>query len=158
MDGFKWMAAVTLAANGLLAGASLDQSVKQLPARHAIGARSYADYARSADGSGRGIAWYASLGVGTATATVAMAVTAVMTGQPRRVKAAAVAAGALSLVHSFITSRAAPTMLSLRDAGEDALATGGLLDRFARWQTARVVCQVAALVATLVATSPTREG
>ena len=151
MSGFRWLAAATLAANGLLAGASLDQSIKQLPARHAIGARAYAGYARAADGSRRGIAWYAALGVGTAALTVATAVMAIAAGQPRRVRSAAVIAGALSLFHSFATSRAAPVMLSLRHPGDDDQAAGRSLDRFERWQTARVLGQVATLVAALVA-------
>ncbi len=151
MDRLKWMAAMTLAANGLLAGASLDQSLKQLPARHALGAGAYAGYARAADCSRRGIAWYASLGVGTAATTIAMAVMAVATGRPRRARSAAVVAGALSMLHSFTTSRAAPAMLGLRRIGDDDLAIANMLDRFERWQTARVLCQVATLVATLVA-------
>jgi hypothetical protein len=157
MDGFKCLAAVTLAANGLLAGASLDQSVKQLPARHTIGATAYAGYARAADGSSRGIAWYGLVGVGTAAATIAMAVMAITTDQPRRVRSAAVAAGVLSLLHSFTTTRAAPIMLGLRGAGDDDRGTGSMLDRFERRQTARVVGQVATLVATLVATVATRD-
>jgi len=151
MSGFRWLAAATLAANGLLAGASLDQSIKQLPARHAIGAGAYAGYARAADGSPRGIAWYAALGVGTVALTIATALVAIATGQPRRVRSAAVIAGAVSLLHSFTTSRAAPVMLSLRRRGDDDQAAGSSLDRFERWQTARVLGQVATLVAALIA-------
>jgi hypothetical protein len=46
-SSFVVLAAV--AANGLLAGASLDQSVKQLPARKRIGAVAYSVYAEAAD-------------------------------------------------------------------------------------------------------------
>lgn len=152
MDGFRWLAAATVAANGLLTGASLDQSIKQLPARHKIGAGAYAGYARAADGSRRGIAWYASLGVGTAALTAATAVMAIATHQPRRTRSAAVVAASLSLVHSFATTRAAPVMLSLRHAGDHDPGAGHRLDRFERWQTARVVSQLATLVAALATT------
>ena len=39
------------AADGLLAGASLDQSIKQLPARRRIGAVDYSAYSRASDAS-----------------------------------------------------------------------------------------------------------
>lgn len=51
------------AADGLLAGASLDQSIKQLPARHKIGSVAYSAYSRASD-LGPGILWYGVLGVG----------------------------------------------------------------------------------------------
>ena len=50
-------------ANGAMVGATLDQSVKQLPARHRIGPVAYAAYARAADltgGCGGFHAWPAS--------------------------------------------------------------------------------------------------
>ena len=69
------------AADGLLAGASLDQSIKQLPARHKMGLVAYSEYSRAAD-LGPGILWYAILGVGAAVLTVASAVVAIFEGVP----------------------------------------------------------------------------
>jgi hypothetical protein len=40
------LAAVAALTAGLLAGASLDQSIKQLPARHRIGVEAFAAYSR----------------------------------------------------------------------------------------------------------------
>jgi hypothetical protein len=60
------------AVNGLLAGASLDQSVKQLPARLAIGNIADSKYSRAAD-LGNGIASYSILGVGAAVLAIAAA-------------------------------------------------------------------------------------
>jgi hypothetical protein len=151
-DRFIWAAVTALAANGLLAGASLDQSIKQLPARRAIGAVAYAAFARAADG-GNGIPWYAALGVGSAAITIATAVAAMVTGQPRAVRGPAVAAGLLSLAHSFTTSRAAPIMLGLRHAREDEGELAKSLDRFERWQTVRVATQVATLAAAVAVTA-----
>lgn len=156
MDGFKWLAAATLAANGLLTGASLDQSVKQLPARHRIGDAAYAGYARAADGSTRGIAWYASLGVGTALLTIGTAVVAITTRQSRNTRTAALIAAALSVAHSVATTQAAPVMLGLRHAGDDDPAAGDRLDRFERRQTVRVLTQLATLVAALATAVPSR--
>ena len=58
------IAAATLA-TGLLAGASLDQSVKQLPARHRIGVAAYARYSQAAD-LANGVPFYATLGLAAA--------------------------------------------------------------------------------------------
>jgi len=46
-----WMALVALATavDGVLAGASLDQSIKQLPARHRIGVLAFSAYSRASD-------------------------------------------------------------------------------------------------------------
>ncbi|HZY57293.1 MAG TPA: hypothetical protein VFE09_05780 [Rubrobacteraceae bacterium] len=62
------------AADGLLAGASLDQSIKQLPARHRIGVAS-SEYSRASD-LGPGVLWYGILGVGAAVLTIAAAILA----------------------------------------------------------------------------------
>ncbi|MDQ3965929.1 MAG: hypothetical protein M3246_05685 [Actinomycetota bacterium] len=63
------------AADGLLAGASLDQSIKQLPARHRIGVVAYSKYSRASDLE-PGVLWYGILGVGAAVLTIAAAILA----------------------------------------------------------------------------------
>lgn len=111
----------TVVANGLLAGASLDQSIKQVPARRTIGSTAYAAYARAADG-GNGIAWYATLGVGTAALTLVTTATTIRAAdRPRRAQGAA-AAGALTLAHSAVTTQAAPIMRGLRHTADDERA------------------------------------
>ena len=59
-------------ADGLLVGASLDQSIKQLPARHRIGVEAFSAYSQAAD-LRNGVAWYATLGLGAAALTLAAA-------------------------------------------------------------------------------------
>lgn len=54
---------IATAANGVLVGASLDQSIKQLLSRHRTGIISYSQYSRAAD-LGNGIAYYGVLGTG----------------------------------------------------------------------------------------------
>jgi hypothetical protein len=72
--------AAATAADGILAGASLDQSIKQLPARHRMGAIAFSVYSRAADLSPNGIIWYALLGNGAAIFTLATAIAAFFQG------------------------------------------------------------------------------
>ena len=67
------------ALTGILTGASLDQSIKQLPARHKIGAVAFSAYARAAD-LGNGILWYAALGLGAALLTLVASALIVASG------------------------------------------------------------------------------
>jgi hypothetical protein len=48
----------------------------------------------------------------------------------------------LSLLHTFATTRAAPVMLSLKEAPDDEAVLSTKLDRFARWHAVRATCQV----------------
>ena len=122
-------------ANGLLAGASLDQSIKQLPARKKIGSIAYSKYSRAAD-LGNGVPFYAALGVGAAALTIA----AGLNTRGKTAKAAAIAA----VLHSLVTAKAAPTAHSQRKfSDEESLSR--VFDRFDRWQTLRAGLQVATL-------------
>jgi hypothetical protein len=129
------------AADGLLAGASLDQSVKQLPARHKIGPVAYSEYSRASD-LGPGILWYAILGVGAALLTVAAAVAAFFEGVPPASAPPLYVAAALAVLHSLATTQAAPTNFSQRRLANDEAALAAVFDRFERWQTLRATLQV----------------
>ena len=128
------------AADGLLAGASLDQSIKQLPARHKIGLVAYSEYSRASD-LGPGILWYGILGVGAALLTIAAAVTALVQVVPPTGATPLYAAATLAVVHFFATTQAAPTNFSQRKVAKDEAALARVFDRFERWQTLRVVVQ-----------------
>src|SRR5437879_11914947 len=65
--------AVALILNGLLAGASLDKAITQLPARRKIGLRAMAEYHRATD-LGPGLFLYPILGLGAPLLTWAAAV------------------------------------------------------------------------------------
>src|SRR5207248_6045968 len=67
-----WLLLAALLANGMLAGASLDQSIKQLPARRRIGVVAYSEYSKAGD-LGPGVAWLAALGIGAAVLAVVAA-------------------------------------------------------------------------------------
>jgi hypothetical protein len=139
------LVAAATAANGILTGASLDQSIKQLPARHKIGMVAFSAYSRAAD-LGPGIAWYALLGVGAALLTIAAAVVVYAQAVPAwPIYAAAV----LSIAHSAATARAAPTNFSQRRAADDEERLRAIFAQFVRWQTIRVVLQVLTFAAIL---------
>ena len=129
------------AADGLLAGASLDQSIKQLPARHKIGLVAYSEYSRASD-LGPGILWYAILGVGAAVLTVAAAVASLTQGVPSASAIPLYVAAVLAVLHSLVTTQAAPTNFSQRRVAKDEATLTRVFDRFERWQTLRVVLQV----------------
>jgi hypothetical protein len=129
------------AADGLLAGASLDQSIKQLPARHKIGLVAYSEYSRASD-LGPGILWYAILGVGAAVLTIAAAVVAFLEGVPSATATPLYVAAGLAVLHSLVTTQAAPTNFSQRRVAKDEAALERVFDRFERWQTLRAVLQV----------------
>jgi hypothetical protein len=140
--GFAIAAAV---ANGLMVGATLDQSFKQLPARRRIGPLAYAAYARAADLTG-GVRWYLGLAAVVVLSTGG-AVTAGLLDHPHGGRVVALGAAAVCTVaHMLVTARAAPTILALRRLpDEDPDEIAAVLDRFARLQSVRAGLQVAAL-------------
>ncbi len=142
------------AANGLLAGASLDQSIKQLPARNRMGVLAFARYSQAAD-LANGVPWYAALGIGTAVLSLAAAIAALTEHPSRPATAALVALIVLTLAHTATTVAAAPTNYSQRKVGDNEQALTAIFDRFTRWQTARAVLQVGALIAALAAVATT---
>ncbi len=144
IDAALGLLVASVAANGLLSGASGDQSVKQLPARRRIGAVAYSEYSRAGD-LGNGIAWYAIVGVGTALVSVTAAIVALVQGSGGQLTAALWALIVTTVGHMVVTAFAAPTNLSQRRHAGDEPALRRLLDRFERLQTARWVLNLAAL-------------
>ncbi len=129
------------AADGILAGASLDQSIKQLPTRHKIGLVAYSEYSRASD-LGSGILWYGILGLGAALLTIAAAVAAFLEGRPPASATPLYVAAGLAVLHSLVTTQAAPTNFSQRWVAKDEATLARVFDRFERWQTLRAVVQV----------------
>jgi hypothetical protein len=145
MDSTLWLLVAAMLGNGLLVGASLDQTIKQLPARHRIGVVAFSDYSKAGD-LGRGIAWYAALGIGAALLTVLAAVVG-LTDEPGTQSAVALwLALALTVAHSLTTLRAAPLNFSQRAAAGDPARLAVIFDRFQRWSTARATFQVLTLL------------
>jgi hypothetical protein len=129
-------------ANGLLTGASLDQSIKQLPARHRIGLVAFSAYSRAAD-LGNGIAFYAILGISAALLSIAAAITAAIQGiNTPDLSTALNLSALLAVLHSLVTTQAAPTNFSQRKVVDDEAALKRIFNRFERWQTLRAGLQV----------------
>lgn len=148
VDAALALIVAAVVATGVLVGASMDQSIKQLPARRRIGVVAYSDYSQAAD-LGNGIAWYAALGVGGGLLTLVAAVVG-LTDSPSDGRTVALwAVVALTLAHSAVTARAAPLNMSQRRAAPDEQALTRVFDRFTRLQTVRVALQAATLAATV---------
>jgi hypothetical protein len=120
---------------GLLCGASLDQSIKQLPARHVIGVKAFSAYAKAADLK-NGVIWYAILGLGAALACI---VTAIMVWVQHSEQSCALPlylAAACAISHTICTTHAAPTYHSQKKlTDEHELAR--LFNKFEKIQTLR---------------------
>lgn len=136
------LALAATAADGLLAGASLDQSLKQLPARHRLGPVAFSAYSRAADLES-GLIWYAALGLGSAALTIGAAGAARRRRRPAQVARPFYVAAALAVLHSLVTARAAPINFSQRQVADDPAALTRVFDRFARWQALRALLQLA---------------
>lgn len=146
MDSTMWLLVATVLANGLLAGASLDQSIKQLPARRRIGIVAYSAYSQAGD-LGNGIAWYAALGVGSALLSLVASAVALDNSAEGQATAAASVLIALTIAHSGMTALAAPTNFSQRKAGGDPARLTAIFARFERLQTIRAALQALTLLA-----------
>ena len=128
------------ATTGLLAGASLDQSIKQLPARHRIGAATYSRYSQAAD-LGNGIAFYATLGIAVLVFNVCAAAAAYVLKASPGLALSLQAGALLAILQSLVTALAAPLNFRQRRT-TDETALAAILDRFARLQALRCAIQV----------------
>jgi hypothetical protein len=136
------------ALTGILAGASLDQSIKQLPARRRIGVLAFARYSQAAD-LASGVPWYASLGIGAAALTLAATARCLLGHGAPHQRWPLLVAGALTVAHTFTTARAAPINFSQRAAGDDEAALTAIFGRFERWQALRAGLQLATFLVML---------
>jgi len=129
------------AMNGLLSGLNVDTALVKLPARRRIGAVAYATFARGND-LGNGLVVYPLLGIGAVLLTLLATAVAYLERSPMEVVLPLSLASLLSLLHTFATTRAAPVMLSIKDAPNDEATLTAKLDRFARWHAVRATFQV----------------
>ena len=143
MSLMVFLIVIAAAVNGLLAGLSVDTALVKLPARRRIGAVVYATFARGND-LGNGLVAYPLLGVGAALLTLLATALAYAERSSMEVLLLLSLASLLSLLHTFATTRAAPVMLSLKDAPDDEALLMAKLDRFARWHAFRATFQVLA--------------
>jgi hypothetical protein len=143
MAGQAWwliLLAVAAIVDGLLAGASLDQSIEQLPARHRIGVRAYSAYSRASHRA-NGRFWLVPLGVGGAVLAVAAALWALTLHLSSRQSLPVLLAGVLGVAHTLSTVEAALINVTQWKEGVDDAALADILARFERWQAVRATLQ-----------------
>ena len=134
--------------SGLLAGASADRFIVQVPAWRHLDVMTWAEHSRHAD-LGNGRFWYPVLAFGATglSLTVAIAVRQGVLAASGLALPAYLAA-LLSLVGLGMTLFAAPNLLRLRHP-KDKATTQASFDAFHRWGLVRAVFQVLAFPANL---------
>jgi hypothetical protein len=143
-----WLLAITVAINGLLAGASFDVAAVKLPTRTRIGPVAYANFARGND-LGNGLVVYPALGISAAVFVFVTTITSYFAGVSPGVMAPLLLACVGAVAHSACTAKAAPIMLSLRRTPDDEAVLAAKLDRFAFWHGLRSTFQIATFVVLL---------
>ena len=128
--------AVTVAINGLLAGASFDVAAVKLPTRHRIGPVAYANFARGND-LGNGLVVYPASGISAALLVFVTTITIYFADGSFAVMVPLLLAYAGTVAHSACTGRAAPIMISLRRTTDEKAVLAAKLDRFAFWHASR---------------------
>jgi hypothetical protein len=141
MNLMHFLLVLAIATNGLLAGLNMDTGLVKLPTRRRIGAVAYAAFARGND-LGNGLVVYPILGIGAALFTVLATALAYLEHFSMGLLLPLSLAFLLSLLHTAATTRAAPVMLSIKDAPDDEALLRAKLDRFARWHAVRATFQV----------------
>jgi hypothetical protein len=141
------MVVAAVVANGLLMGAALDQSVKQLPTRHRIGVTAYSAYSQAAD-LRNGVAFYATLGLGAAALTLTAALLARSDQtQPAGQRLGLQVAAGLTVGQLLVTAVAAPVNFSQRTRSGDPARLAEVFDLFERLTAVRTAVQAATLAA-----------
>jgi hypothetical protein len=123
------------ALTALLCGVSLDQSIKQLPARRVIGVKIFSEYAKAAD-LRTGVPWYAALGISSALLSIIAAVWAVCYHLHAAYTVPLVAAGVFAVCHTICTTQAAPTYHRQKKISDEQ-ELEKLFNKFERIQTFR---------------------
>ena len=132
----------TAALSGIGAGASLDVSIRQLPARHRIGVIAYSAYSQATD-LGTARIWYPPLGIGALLLALTAAGTAFFQQIPFVHALPLFLAAAAWILHLLITLIGAlPLLPRQRQFPHDEQRLTALFNRFERLQTARAALDV----------------
>ncbi len=107
-----------LAFTGVLCGASLDQSIKQLPARHGMGAIHFSNYVKAADLK-NGVVWYAIIGIGSTLTTIVAAFVFWKNPIDRHSSYLIWAAAVAGVAQAICTSLAAPVYFKQRAVADE---------------------------------------
>jgi len=147
-----WLVLLSVAVilNGLFAGASLDQSIEQLPSRHRIGMRAYSAYSRASHVA-NGRFWLIPLGLSGPVLTLAAALWSLTFNLPAERSFPVFLAAGLGVAHVLSTVKAASVNLTQwkERVADNEVALAEILQRFARWQALRASLQFLTFVVTI---------
>jgi len=146
MNTLFWLVVAAVVVHGILAGVSFDVATVKLPTRRRIGVVAYARFARGND-MGNGIIVYPMVAILALMLVAAATFVAYMLKVPDTIMLPLVAACGGTATHFLCTAKAAPNMLSLRNASDDEVFLTRKLDRFATWHAYRTVFQFLTFVA-----------
>ncbi len=137
------------ALSGIAAGASLDVSIRQLPARHRIGVRAYSAYSLATD-FGTARIWYPPLGIGALLLALATAGTAFFQQTALLHALPMYLVAGLWIVHLLITLLwALPTLPRQRQVANDEQQLATIFNQFEHLQTVRAALDVLIFASTL---------
>jgi hypothetical protein len=151
MDGLKFLLAAATIVDGLLAGASLDQSVEQLPARHRIGVRAYHAYTQASH-MANGRFWLIPLGIVGPILRVAASFWVYRLRLADGAVLSVVSAAVLAVGHLLLTLKAGSINWALTPWQpperqiKDELKLATIFQSFERWQAVRASVQLLTFV------------
>ena len=138
---------IAVIVNGLLAGASLDQSIEQLPARHRIGVQAYLAYSRASH-MANGRFWLIPLGIIGPVLSFAAAPWGLTRNLPAEQSVPVFLAAGLAVANILSTLRAGSINWALtpwqpepQKVADDVPVLTRILQRFERWQAVRATVQ-----------------
>ena len=145
------LATFTATIDALLAGAGLDYTIKQLPARRIIGIAAYRKYFLASD-LANGRFWYVPLGLLAYVLNVTVAVFAYFQDGPGLSTTLISVAAVCALIHAFGTSQAVPAGLRFKRMNDNAddSTLNKSFDKFARWVVFRGIFGVPMFIALLL--------
>jgi hypothetical protein len=146
MNMLFWLVITAVVVHGLVAGISFDVAAVKLPTRKRIGVIAYARFARGND-MGNGVVVYPTIAILALVLVAAATLAAYFVHMPDAVMFPLFAACGGTIAHFLCTAKAAPNMLSLRNAAEDETFIARKLDAFATWHAYRALFQFLTFVA-----------
>jgi hypothetical protein len=146
MNMLFWLVITAVVVHGLVAGISFDVAAVKLPTRKRIGVIAYARFVRGND-MGNGVVVYPTIAILALVLVAAATLAAYFVHMPDAVMFPLFAACGGTIAHFLCTAKAAPNMLSLRNAAEDETFIARKLDAFATWHAYRALFQFLTFVA-----------
>jgi hypothetical protein len=146
MNLLFWLIVTAVVVHGLVAGISFDVAAVKLPTRKRIGVIAYAQFARGND-MGNGIVVYPTIAILALLLVAAATLAAYLMHMSNAAMLPLFAACGGTIAHFLCTAKAAPNMLSLRNAADDETFIARKLDAFATWHAYRALFQFLTFVA-----------